>query len=146
MKRFTKIIGKLPLSGKVAIRQLVFGIVQSTTWEVRKRYYIGFMILLTISIPVHGMQLLLGLIALGFNSPIWARIVSVLYALVNLCVILTQAYLGYRMIRFVSRQLYSQVKRNYIDYSFDKSLTMTAITLGCQLIFLLQFFLYHPRF
>lgn len=139
MKGFTKFIGRLPFAGKMSIKPLVFGLYQSTTQEERQWAYAKLAGLLVAFILLHGVQMTMGVEALEFDSPIWAKVVSALYAIVNFCVVLTQLHLGYRTTRFYFKGLYPKTKRGYTEHSGNEVAIMLAVTLGGQIIFLSQY-------
>lgn len=142
MKSFAKFISRLPFTGKISIKQLVFGLYQATTPEERRRSYLKLAALLVLFILPHAVQMKMGISALGFNSPIWAKGVSALYALANSCVVLTQIHLGYRTTRFFFWGLYPRAKRSYAKHSGTEVAIIRAVTLGGQIIFLSLYNLY----
>lgn len=142
MKGFAKLIGRLPFAGKMSIKSLVFGLYQSTTREERQWSYAKLAGLLVLFILLHGVQMKMGIRALEFDSPIWAKVVSAIYAIANFCVVLTQIHLGYRTTRFFFRGLYPRVKRSYTEHSGTEVAIMLVVTLGGQIIFLSQYLWY----
>lgn len=142
MKGFTKLIGRLPFTGKMSIKPLVFGLYQSTTREERLWSYAKFASFLVLFILLHGVQMKMGIRALEFDSPIWTKVVSAIYAIVNFCVVLIQIHLGYRTTRFFFRGLYPRAKRGYTEHSSTEVAIMLAVTLGGQIIFLSQYLWY----
>lgn len=140
MKWFTKFVGRLPLSGKMPIRLLVFGLYHSTTAVERRKSYLYILTILVFFVLLHVVQAIMGIQVLGFNSPIWAKAISGLYALVNVFVVLTQLHLGFRTTRFFFRGLYPRSKRSYIDYSGAE--VAMAVTLVGQIVFLSLYSIY----
>ena len=142
MKSFAKFIGRLPFSGKMSIKPLVFGLYQSTTWEERQWNYAKLAGFLVLFILIHGVQMTIGIRALEFESPVWAKVVSAFYAIANFFAVLTQVYLGYRTTRFFFRDLYPRVKRSYTEHSGTEVAIMHIVTLGGQIIFFSQYLWY----
>ncbi len=142
MRSFAKFIGRLPFVGKMSIKPLVFALYQSTTPEERRWNYFKLASFLTLFILLHGVQMQMGITALKFDSPVWAKIVSAFYGVTNFCVVLTQIHLGYRTTRFFLKGLYPRVRRNYTKHSGSEVAIMLAVTLGGQIIFLSQYLWY----
>lgn len=142
MKKFTKFIGKFPFSGKISIRSLVFSLYQSTTVVERRKSYLRLVALLVLFVLVHGVQAGMGVQVLGFDSPIWAKAISGLYALINICVVLAQVHLGFRTTQFFFKGLFPRRRRSYVEYSGAEANVMCTVTLGGQIIFLLLYLLY----
>ena len=143
MKSFAKLIGKLPFAGKLAIRPTIFSFYQSVTERERRRNYLWLLLLFVSFVLLHGVQAKMGIEALGFDSPIWAKMVSALYAAANICVIVTQIYLGFRVTRFVFTAPYPRMRRKGNDYSAKQANTMLVVTLGGQVIFLILYCWYY---
>jgi len=139
MKKFAQLIGRLPFAGKMAIRPLIFALYSSTKKVERRNSYLLLMSLLIMYILLHGVQMKMGIRALEFESPTWAKVISALYAITNFCVVLTQIQLCYRATRFFMRGLYPRVKRSYVENSRLEIAIMLAVTLGGQIIFLYIF-------
>ena len=142
MKWFTKFVGRLPFAGKMSIRPLVFGLYHSTTAVERRKSYLYILTLLVFFVLLHAVQARMGIQALGFNSPIWAKAISGLYALANVFVVLTQLHLGFRTTRFFFGGLYPRSKRSYVDYSGAEVEIMLAVTIGGQIVFLSLYSIY----
>ncbi len=142
MKGFAKFIAKLPLMGKLTIRPLVFGVYQSTNTTERANRYLWFMVVLVLYLLLHAVQAIIGINALGFNSPVWVKVICALYAFINACVVLAQFYLGYRVTRFNLGNTYPRTERSYDDHSDTEVLIMKIVTIGGQTVFLSLFFWY----
>ena len=136
MKRFAKLIGRLPFAGKMTIRPFIFTLYHSTTMEERKRSYLRFVVLIIFFVLLHGVQAEMGIRALSFNSPLWAKAISGLYAIANISVVLTQIYLGFKATRFRFCAPLPRAKRKDDGYSSADALIMMAVTLGGQILFL----------
>jgi hypothetical protein len=144
MKSFTRFVGRLPFSGKLLIRQFVFGLYRSTTKTERRRKYLSLVILLSIYVPVHVLQAVLGIQALDFNAPIWVKVFMSLYALINISVVLVQISLGFRATKFCFRGLYSQTKKKYNHVlSTSERRTIQLVTGGGQITFVVLYALYY---
>lgn len=142
MKWFSKFVGRLPFAGKMSIKPLVFALYQSTTSIERLKSYISILILLIFFVLLHTVQARMGIQALSFNSPIWAKAISGLYALANIFVVMTQLHLCFRTTRFFFVGLYPRRKRSYAGYSGDEMMTMLVVTLVGQIVFLSLYSLY----
>jgi hypothetical protein len=142
MKWFTKLVGRLPFAGKMSIRPLVFGLYHSTTAIERRNSYLRILRLLAFFVLLHAVQTEMGIQALGFDSPIYAKAISGLYVLANVLVILTQLHLVFRTTRFFFSGLYPRSKRGYVGYSGAEMAIMLAVTIGGQIVFLSLYILY----
>jgi hypothetical protein len=136
MKSFAKLIDKLPFAGKLTIHPVIFGLYQSTTKEERRSSYLQILGLLILFILFHVLQVNMGIKALEFNAPVWVKVVSALYAIANTCIVLTQIYLVFRTTRFYFCAPLPRMMREYAGYSDVQAVTMIAVTLGGQIIFL----------
>jgi uncharacterized membrane protein YhaH (DUF805 family) len=134
MKSFAKLVGKLPLIGKLLIRPYVFNLYQSMTSRERRRNYIHLMVLLVLFILFHGVLAKMGIRALSFDSPMWVKVISVLYAIANICVILSQIYLGFRATHFFLKAPL-RAGKNDCGYSDAETVVMIIVTLGGQIVF-----------
>jgi len=143
VKSFVKLIGRLPFAGKIPIRPFVFGLYQSTTTAKRRRSYLWLMALLVLLVVAYGAGARMGVRALSFDSPTWAKAISVAYVVVNACIILTQIYLGFRATRFCLRASYPRVKRSNTGYSYAEIAVMFVVTSTGQFMFFLLYFLYN---
>jgi hypothetical protein len=142
MKSFSKFVGRFPFSGKVSIRMLAFGLYHSTSTTARRWNYFFLMALLILFVVLHGVQMKMGIEALYFESPVWAKVISATYAFANFSVALTQAYLIWRVTRFFLRGLYPRMKRRCIEYSGNEVAVMFAVTIAGQIIFVSQYIHY----
>ncbi|MEK7514468.1 MAG: hypothetical protein AAB587_01455 [Patescibacteria group bacterium] len=135
MKSFAKLVGMLPFIGKMLIRPYVFNLYQSTRGEERRWSYVYLMVLLVLLTLFHGVLAKMGIRALSFDSPIWVKAISALYTITNICVILSQIYLGFRATCFFLRARENRAWRNDTGYSAAEAVTMIAVTLAGQIIF-----------
>jgi hypothetical protein len=143
MREFARFINILPLSGKITIRPLVYRFYQSTTETERGRRYLHLVVIIAFSILLHAVQAKMGIQALNFNAPTWAKAISGIYALTNICVVLTQIYLGFRATIFSFKGLYPRTKRSHPDYTGVQVIVMLAVTLGGQIVFFLIYSSYN---
>lgn len=141
MKRFVSFISAFPFSGKVIIRSRVYKFYQSRTKEEQKRNYLFLIALLIFSFFGHTAQAAMG-VQLIFHSPLWLKALSSLYTAANICVILVQIYIGYRVTSFLSKNLSARGKRLVPKYTTAEIVGMVAATWGGQIIFLSLYFLY----
>ncbi len=139
MRSFTRFVDKLPFAGKMSIKPLVFSLYQSTTRFERKKKYRNLSIFLFLFALLHVVQLNMGIQALHFTSPVWAKVVSFLYAAANFAVVVTQFHLLYRVTRFYFKGSYPRGKVSYCEHTGTEMLTMLAVTLIGQIIFLSQY-------
>jgi hypothetical protein len=142
MKKFAKFVGKFPFAGKMSIRPLIFNLYQTTSETERRHTFLCLMGLLVVFIFFHALQARMGIQALKFESPNWAKLIFALYAIINISVVITQIYLCYRAIRFYVLAVFPQRKRGYNDYPAKESIKMVIVTLSGQFIFLSFYFLY----
>jgi hypothetical protein len=142
MESFAKLIGKLPFAGKIAIRLIIFSFYQSMTAQKRRWNYLWLMLLLVFFVLFHGVQAQMGIEALSFDAPYVVKVVSALYAVANVCVVLTQMYLGFRATHFLFCAPYPRMQRRDRGYSAANTAIMFAITLGGQTIFCFLYNLY----
>lgn len=142
MKEFARFIGMLPFAGKMTIRPLVYRFYQSTTKTERRRSYLHLVVLLVFFVLFHAVQAKMGVQALSFNAPTWVKAISGLYALANICVVLTQMYLGFRATNFLFKGLYPRTNRSHPKWTDVEVVTILAVTLGGQIVFLLLYSLY----
>ncbi len=144
MKSFTRFVGKLPFTGKMPIRQFVFDLYRSTTKEERRRKYLSVVILLSVNVLMHGAQAAIGIQALSFKTPLWAKVFMGLYTLTNISVVLAQISLVFRATGFCFRGPYSREKKRYRDvFSTSEIKTMWAVTVGGQIAFVFLYALYY---
>ena len=143
MKILAKLIGTLPLAGKMVIRPLVFHLYQSPSTEQRSQNYARLILLLVLLAILHLVQMSLGIEAVLCTSPMWAKVVSVLYAIANFCVALTQVQLSFRATGFYRKGSYPQKKRGYKKYSTQQELHMIIVTIGGQIVFFTQYTLFN---
>jgi len=108
---------------------------------MRYIFFVGLVILLTLG---HGNQAIMGIEATCFTSPTWAKLISITYAAINICVIVLHIYLAYRATKCIKRGRYSETPRKCPSYSWSEILTATAVTLGGQLVFIGQYLWYFP--
>ena len=102
------------------------------------------MLFLGVNVILHAAQAALGIVALGFNAPVWVKIFMGLYALTNSIVTLAQTSLTFRAIQFYFRGLYSRGKKNYHhNISTSEWKTMMAVTWVGQTAFVLLFAFYY---
>lgn len=144
MNGLVRLINGFPFAGKPAIRRLIFDMYQSTTAVERRRRYLQTMGWLIVFALLHAGQATMGIYALGFNAPIWVKIIDVLYVAANVGVVIAQIQLCFRATRFFFRfrDLFSKTNRNYTDYSDAAAGMMVALTLVGQAIFLFPWFWY----
>lgn len=142
MKGFSKFIGKLPFAGKIWIRPLALKVYQSTTASERRQKFLYLMAILVLFVLSHAIQAMAGIYALSFDSSFWAKAISALFAVVNVCVVLTQIYLGIRVTHFCICAPYPRVKRTGNNYSTVEVVTMFAVTSSGQIIFCLFYLWY----
>ena len=93
MRAFVRFMGKMPLSAKIHIRFLVYGMYQEEEWQP---YYLHLTVTLLGLIPIHVIQAIIGWQSLWSNAPQWAKVVFSLYAIANACIAVTQSYLALR--------------------------------------------------
>jgi hypothetical protein len=142
VRKFAKFIGELPFVGKMTIRPFVYSFYQSKTETERQRSYLHLMILLVFFVLFHAVLGWMGLQMFGFVAPIWVRVAGGLYALANICVVLTQIYLGFRVTKFLFDGLYPRTNRVRPEWNSAEALTMVSVTIGGQIVFFLLYSLY----
>ena len=135
MKSCAQLVGKLPFAGKITLRPFIFGLYLSTTKERRRTAWLNLLALLIIFSLGHGKQVRMGIKICEYGVPVWVRAIGALYAMINASVILTQVYLAYRITRFYFRGPLPRMDRTYVEYSAAQTMTMTAVTLGGQILF-----------
>jgi len=144
MKSFFRFIGMLPFIGKIGIKLLVYHFYQSMTASERKQSYLHLIVFLAYSILLHATQAMVGIQALSFNSPLWVKVISGLYAIINICVILTQAYLGLRITNFWRRGMCPRTNKAMPEWTISEVATMLAVTFGGQIFFITLYLWYFP--
>lgn len=135
MKKFARLIGRLPFCGKLAIQPLTFKLYESMTVKERKHNYLKLCALLVIFILCHVSQVRMGFNGWSFNAPIPFKIASALYAIINASVVLTQIYLTYRVSRFFFCSPLPRAKREYALYPPKEVLLMLLVTYGGQIVY-----------
>jgi len=142
MKRFARLIGRLPFCGKLTIRPLFFGLYRGMTRAERRDSYLALMLTLAVFIPVHAFQALMGVAVLCRHPPVWAAAIGGLYALANACVTLTQFQLACWTTWFYCRAPLPSMRTGYTDYTSSQAVYMLAVTLGGQFLFLAVYAVY----
>jgi predicted membrane protein len=137
-------MGRLPLAGKFAVHATFFSVIAATNPLKRWVSYVLFVGLVGFLTYGHGNQAIMGIEATFFASPLWAKIISIIYMAINTCVIVLHIYLAYRATKCVRRKQYSKAPRKHTDYSWREIITAAAVTLGGQLIFTAQYLWYFP--
>ncbi|NTW13930.1 MAG: hypothetical protein HGA31_02770 [Candidatus Moranbacteria bacterium] len=142
MTSFTKFIGKLPFSGKLAIRPLAYRFYLSTTSSERKRSYLALLALLAFYVLTHAVQAEMGTEILRQDSPIWAKVIAGIYAVVNTCVTLTQIHLCLRATHYLFLGHYPRIQRSVPEWSDAETKRMVSVTFIGQAIFLVVYILF----
>ena len=137
MKFFSKLIGQLPLAGKLMIRPMLFSVYLSTNKTQRNLNYAFALVLLLFLVWAHSYQAVSGIEALFISPPLWAKSISALYASVNIGVTIVQAYLCFKLTHFVFRARLTRTRKFIPDYTLIEVLTMLTVTLGGQIVFAL---------
>jgi hypothetical protein len=142
LRTFSKFMGRLPFSGRALIRPGVNAVRQSQTRCTRAICYIALMVLLVILVVAHGYQAWMGVSALGFLAPIWAKCVFALYGLVNSAVTLTQVHIICRTTRYVVATPLKAQARRLSEFTITEEVTMFLVTLGGQAAFAVPYLMY----
>lgn len=142
MKSLAKLIGKLPFAGKMSVRRKISALYQSTTAGARRQNYLYFMVFLAIFVLLHAVQACMGIETMSFDAPLWVRGIGAFYATVNICVSLTQVYLGFRATRFCLCAPYPRTVKKDDGFTDAQATAMVAVTLGGQILFLLLYLRY----
>lgn len=145
IKRFKSFVARLPFSGKFIIGQLFMNLyTNSPTPTKRAINYLILIVLLAIYIIAHGYQAQLGLEAfLKFNSPPYVLFIFFLYSIINISVVIVQAYLAIRatMYMYKSHNYHISFKPHSF-HSNSSTIIALLVTLAGQLIFCAFYFMY----
>ncbi len=139
MKKVANLVSRLPFVGKLCIGQLIFALYFSMDKFERRKKYLMLMILLMTFILGHAVQLNMGIQAMSFRSPVWAKVISFLYAAANFGVVLTQIYLTFRSTVFFFKERYPKRRRSYKECSYGEIFTMLIVTSLGQAVFFMQY-------
>lgn len=105
------------------------------TKKERRWNYLCSLSLLIFFILIHALQAQMGIEALSFHSPLWVKIIVAVYALVNISVLITQAYLALRITRSLFTSPCARKKRTAPLWTIGEVLTTVVVTFGGQMIF-----------
>ena len=142
MKHFTKIVQKMPFSGKFIIKELAFSVISSSTPEESLKNLAICCLFLLAYVYLHGAQCAMGIKLAVYGGNAVQVIIGLIYALVNFCVTLSQAYLIFRIskIAWRNRGKYRRLgDKHGISFSDKERLIATIFTLGGQIIFLVTY-------
>jgi len=143
MRGFVYFINGIPFCGKLPIRYLLLMCFQSETEILRRHNGLALLFVLATFIFGHTLQAVLGIEALGFKSPVWAKIIFGLFTTANLCVAVAQIYLAFRVKHFFFDRPFLQTRKTLSTYSFGESVKMLVITFFCHMIFCSTYNLFH---
>lgn len=104
MKRFARFVGKMPFAGKFCVKRAIMDVVSSRTPTIRFISALSCLMILTLLTLLHGFQAWLGVRLIIAPVSLFARGVGAIFAVTNLLVTVTQAYLLYRVVKFLIRR------------------------------------------
>jgi hypothetical protein len=126
----------------MVIRPGVDAVRQSATRRDRLTSYAILMLTLILFVIAHGYQAWMGISAMEFLAPVWAKVIYAVYAIVNSAVTLTQAHIICRTTRFV---LFTPLKASFqrlAEFSPREQTLMLFVTLGGQASFITIYLVY----
>lgn len=103
MKRYSKFVGKLPFSGKIAIKECLVNLYTQETLKDRLKVFSGVVLFLLLFIFAHLMQSSMGVTLFLTTDFVAVKIMALVYAAVNLMVSIEQVYLLIRSTYFIIR-------------------------------------------
>ena len=144
MKKFARFVGRFPFAGKLAIRPLVFLFYESRTRaQCRFRYSVVATFILVFAM-MHEAQIRSGWRLLQAADLFLIKAFSFLYVFANVCSVIVQFYLTWRMTRFLMVGSFPRRKKALVRlYSMAEAGVMLTVTLGVQFFFI---FLYRLHF
>ncbi len=141
MKRFARFVGKMPFAGKFCVKRAIMDVVSSRTPTMRFISALSCLMILTLLTLLHGFQAWLGVRLIIAPVSLFARGVGAIFAVTNLLVTVTQAYLLYRVVKFLIRRRGKYRRRGATyrsHFAVWDYLLSFAVTLGGQILFLSQ--------
>ena len=142
MKTFVRLVSALPFSGKIGISPSYYKFLGSRTKSDQISNYYLLLLLLVVMVLCHGVQAQMGFEALSFNSPVWAKVISMIYAAVNILVVVVQAYLIYQTTVHLFKGRLCKTERPIHGFTSSEVLTAFLVTLGGQIAFLVPYIIY----
>lgn len=138
MNYIVKLLSSLPLAGTAVIRPALFNLYSCTTRRELQSKYLKFFTLIMTSFIIHSGQVTLGYFVVIQNQNNWIKSYGVVYALINVAVVVTHGHLLRRAKQYVAKGILRTKKRNFKDYSTSYLVYIALATLCGQLIVILS--------
>ncbi|HXV27133.1 MAG TPA: hypothetical protein VD862_03890 [Candidatus Paceibacterota bacterium] len=136
MRRYyTSFVARLPLSGKLKVHQLAFGVYTARDPGEAEMRFRSFARTIVVSHIGHALQLVLVAWALTFPAPSWVRSFFSLYALANILALSVQVPLDLRVRRRYRSGRYARRVHEFKPGPVGDAVFATCFTFGGQIAF-----------